>query len=134
MHSWPSVCFSFMKCLSIPKCFVLSSCTGLWAMLIATLLSQYKERFIFQYSQLHHDLFSHKSSQTPSTVALYSAFAVDLATTVCFLYYQVTKFPPYECAITWCWSSVIDGSSLISNWKALVFICHYLRKIILSQV
>ena len=37
----PSSIFSLMKCWSISMCFVLSCCTGLCAILIVTLLSQY---------------------------------------------------------------------------------------------
>ena len=38
---WPLSSFSLMKCQSIPICSVLSYWTGLWAMLIVALLSQY---------------------------------------------------------------------------------------------
>ena len=36
---WPPYSFSLMKCLFISKCLVLSCWMGLWAMLIAALLS-----------------------------------------------------------------------------------------------
>ena len=36
---WPPYSFSLMKCLFISKCLVLSCWIGLWAMLIAALLS-----------------------------------------------------------------------------------------------
>jgi hypothetical protein len=41
IHTIPSSSLSLMKCRSISTCLVLSCCTGLFAMLIAALLSQY---------------------------------------------------------------------------------------------
>ncbi|KAL2320145.1 hypothetical protein Fmac_029114 [Flemingia macrophylla] len=39
-------------------------------------------------------IFSQSSSHIPCAIALNSASALDLATTLCFLLFQVTRFPP----------------------------------------
>ncbi|XP_020262640.1 coiled-coil domain-containing protein SCD2-like [Asparagus officinalis] len=41
-------------------------------------------------------LFNHNNSATPKAIALYSALAVDLATTDCFLLFHKTKLPPIK--------------------------------------
>ncbi|BAU03137.1 hypothetical protein VIGAN_UM017800, partial [Vigna angularis var. angularis] len=39
---------------------------------------------------------SHTSSQVADAIALYSASALDLATTLCFLLFQDIRLPPIE--------------------------------------
>ena len=38
--------------------------------------------------------FNHSASQIPKAIPPYSASALDLATTFCFLLLHITKFPP----------------------------------------
>lgn len=69
-------------------------------MLIAALSSQYKERGLFSNIPNSIMFLSHKSSQTPSSISLCYAYALDLTTTVLFLTAQNDQIPSYECAIT----------------------------------
>ena len=83
-----------MKCLSISTCFVLSCYTGLWAIAIVDVLSQYKLIVSFCLKSKSDSTFLiHKSSHTPSVRPLNSTSALDLATTGYFLLLQVTRFP-----------------------------------------
>ena len=90
----PLSIFSLMKCLSTSICLVLSCRTGLCAIDIADLLSQYSfiggELWTFNSCR---SFFTHNVSQIPWASALNSASALLLATTLCFLL-QLTKFPP----------------------------------------
>ena len=86
--------WSFIKWRSISTCFVLSCCTGLFAILTAAWLSQYK--FIGSFTLSPRSLrilLIHNSSHTPCTMPRNSASALDLATTFCFLLLHVTKLP-----------------------------------------
>ena len=61
----------------------------------AALLSQYN--FIGDVVEILSScskFLIHNSSHTPLAMPLYSASALDLATTPCFLLRHVTKFPP----------------------------------------
>jgi hypothetical protein len=64
-------------------------------MLIADLLSQYnlEGHFLVTFNSDKRFL-THKISQSPCAMALYSASAVDRDTTDCFLLRHDTKFPP----------------------------------------
>ena len=60
-----------MKCLSISTCFVLSCYTGLWAIAIVDVLSQYKLIVSFCLKSKSDSTFLiHKSSHTPSVMPL----------------------------------------------------------------
>ncbi|RDY07787.1 hypothetical protein CR513_08048, partial [Mucuna pruriens] len=87
--------FSLMKFLSISMCFVLSCQTGLWAILIAELLSQNNfiapSYFTLRSSRI---IFIHIPSHIPYAMARNFASVLDRATTFCFLLLQVTRFPP----------------------------------------
>lgn len=67
--------------------------TGLWTILIVTLLSQ--KTFIgdvgFSLSSFNI-IWIHRTLHIPSAIALYSSFALDLATTFCFLLLNGTRF------------------------------------------
>ena len=66
----PLTIFSFMKCLSILICFVLSYYTGLWAMLMVALLSWYN--FIGPFGSIYNAInrfFIHINSHIPSTIS-----------------------------------------------------------------
>jgi len=79
-----------MKCLSTSTCLVLSCCTGLCAMFIVDLLSQYSFigpfHSIFRSSRI---IFIHRSSQIPKAIAQNSASALDLA--IMFLFFCSSK-------------------------------------------
>lgn len=86
--------FSLMKCLSISICFVLSCCTGSFAILIASLLSQNNLiGFLVVILKSSNNVLSHINSHTPNAIALYSASTLNLATTDYFLLLQVTRLP-----------------------------------------
>jgi hypothetical protein len=94
IHTIPSSSLSLMKCRSISTCLVLSCCTRLFAMFIAALLSQYNMMGLSSNNpNSSSNLRSYNSSLTPWAMALYSASAVDLATTFCFLLLQETILP-----------------------------------------
>ena len=93
-------------------CLVLSCWTGLCAMLIAALLSQYN--FItpsIGCLTSSRTRFSHNISQIPCDIALNSASALLLATTPLFLTPPCNQMTPNKCAIT-------RGGPLISNWTS----------------
>jgi len=84
-----------MKYLSISTCFILSCCTGLWLIAIVDVLSQYKFIVSFCLKPKSDSTFLiHKSSHTPSVMALNFASALDLAIIDYFLLLQVTRFSP----------------------------------------
>src|SRR6266542_1086437 len=91
----PASSFSLMKNLSISTCFVLSCGTGLFAIQIADLLSHQTFRwpFLSIFSSFRRFL-THNMSPNPCDIALYSASAVDLDTTGCFLLLHDTRLPP----------------------------------------
>lgn len=74
-----------LNCLSISTCFALSRNTGLWAMLIGNLLSQYKlmRRLTICLSSTR-TLFNHNPSHTPRVIDLNSATILLLETTLFF--------------------------------------------------
>ena len=84
------------KWQSISICFVLSWNTGLEVMWRAAWLSQYN--FIWWTSQNFNywSCLIHNNSQVTRAIALYSAFAIDQAKTLCFLLFQETIFPPKD--------------------------------------
>ncbi|RDY03702.1 hypothetical protein CR513_12679, partial [Mucuna pruriens] len=75
--------FSLMKCQSISMCLVLSCWTGLWAILIAELLSQ--NNFIGPTLRSSRIIFIHNPSYIPCAMAQNSASTLDRATIFCFL-------------------------------------------------
>ncbi|RDY08693.1 hypothetical protein CR513_07062, partial [Mucuna pruriens] len=74
-------------------CFVLSCWTGLWAILIAELLSQNNfigpSYFTLRSSRI---IFIHNPSHIPCAMARNSASALDRATTFCFLLLQDNEY------------------------------------------
>ena len=87
--------FSLINFLSISICFVQSCRIGLWAILIAALLSQNGLMgSLMSYPSSLNNIFIHNISHIPWAIALNSASALDLATTNCFLLCQVTKLSP----------------------------------------
>ena len=91
----PQFNFSLIKNLSISTCFVRSNWTGLFAILIAAMLSQWSIIVSFRNSRSSFNkLFNHIISHRLNAIALYSASAVDQATTACFLLCHETRLPP----------------------------------------
>ena len=89
--------FSWTKWQSISISLVLSWNTGLEATWRAAWLSQYN--FISWTSQNFKSWRScliHTNSQVTRTISLNYAFALDRATTLCFLLFQETIFPPKD--------------------------------------
>lgn len=95
IHICPLSFFSLMKCLSTSTCLVLSYRIRLCVIDIADLLSQYSfiggEIWTFNSCR---SFSTHNVSQIPWASALNLAYALLLATTLCFMLLQLIKFPP----------------------------------------
>lgn len=91
VHISPPSSFSQTKCRFTSMCLVRSCYTGLWEILMAALLSQYR---LVSNPISQSRVLNQRTSQTPCTIVRYSASALDLATTDCFLLCYVTRFPP----------------------------------------
>ena len=93
----PDAIFSLMKWQSTSMCLVLSWKTGLDAICKAAWLSQMS--FIcspFPNLNSWRRCLSHMSSHVAKAIARYSASALDLATTCCFLLFQDIRLPPMK--------------------------------------
>ena len=87
--------FCLIKCRSTFTCLVRSYWTGLWATSMVALLSQSK--FISQLGGKPisvNNLLSQSNSHNPLAIPRNFDFALDSATTFCFLLLHVTRFPP----------------------------------------
>lgn len=86
--------FSLMKNQPTSTCFVQSCWTGLRAILCAVLLSQYIQiDCLDELPKSSKRNLSHNALQILSVIPLYSASALERATTFYFLLLHVTRFP-----------------------------------------